>query len=103
MPTGGGSTTPIRERDPCAARATGGERPAPIDVVTSPYGPEMPFAIISKTLYAMQCKLESMETWAGTINDALADHADHIDLHVATVDGQRVYLSEKQEELDKTK
>ena len=43
-------------------------------------GTEMPASQMSKAIYAMQRKVESVEKWAGSFNTALVDHAGHIDL-----------------------
>ena len=40
----------------------------------------MPVVAMSKTLYELQCKLETMENWAVTVNDALIKPAGRTDV-----------------------
>ena len=63
--------------------ATGGspaaKRPATIAAMQGMTGPLMDAQTMNQFLYNLHYKVEAMEQWAATVNDAVTDHAMHID------------------------
>ena len=55
------------------------KRPAPIAAMHGMTGPVMDAATMNQFLYNLHYKVEAMEQWATTVNDAVTDHAVHID------------------------
>ena len=67
---------------PSAATGTGSpaaKRPALIAAMHGMTGPLMDAATMNQFMYNLHYKVEAMEQWAATVNDAVTDHAVHID------------------------
>ena len=56
------------------------KRSATLSTMMRPSGPEMNHTALNEFVYALHNKMEAVETWAATVNDAVADHADRLDI-----------------------
>ena len=91
MDTSSGPLTPTRR---AAAAATGGSPPAKRPVALVPvHGPSgaaeaglMDQQQITSAIRELQQKYVNVEAWASIVNDAIGDHAGHIDHQKARVD-----------------
>ena len=65
-------------------------------------GPLMDAQTLNQFLYSIHYKVEAMEKWAGSVNDAVTDHADRIDLSKARSFQAFTIVKSQMEELRKT-
>ena len=80
MEISAGPVTPSRQLLPGGSGGTpNAKRPTSIQPATTPDGPLMDQATTSAAIYKIQHRHGPMEPWSVSVQDALVDHAGHID------------------------
>ena len=71
-------STPIRRPSPSGV-SPDAKRPPPLSAMTMPNGPLMDLGELNSAMYDLQRKFGGIEEWAKVMNDAITDHAGHLD------------------------
>ena len=102
METSANLATPTRRPAPGGISSTpNAKRPTSIQLDLTPDGPLMDQATMSAAIYEIQRRLAPMESWSTTVQDALGNHAGHIDQARANIESMLAFAIKSEEQAGK--